>query len=59
MSYKDYPGSSNSTLMMSNQFLKQGLLVQALSILLNSTIQVNYMDLVWLVFPEQIFGSDP
>jgi NADPH-dependent 7-cyano-7-deazaguanine reductase QueF-like protein len=59
MSCKDYLGSSNSTLMMSNQSLKQELLAQALSILLNSTIQVNYTDLAELDFPEQVFGSDP
>jgi hypothetical protein len=44
---------------MSNQSLKQELLAQALSILLNSTIQVNYTDLAELDFPEQVFGSDP
>jgi hypothetical protein len=44
---------------MSNQSLKQELLAQALSILLNLKIQVNYMDLAQLDFPEQVFVSDP
>jgi len=59
MSCKDYLGSSNSTPTRSNQSLKQELLVQALSFLLNSTVQVSYMDPAQPVFPERIFGSDP
>jgi hypothetical protein len=48
MSCKDYLGSLNSTPTRSNQSLKQELLVQALSFLLNSTIQVSYDVLLWL-----------
>jgi hypothetical protein len=35
------------------------ILVQDLSFLLNSTIQVSYMDPAQPVFLERIFGSDP
>jgi hypothetical protein len=35
------------------------MLVQALSILLNSTMQVNYKGLAQSVFPEQTLDSDP
>jgi predicted glycosyltransferase len=52
MSCKDYLESLNLALMLSNQSLKQAMLVQVLSISLNPTTQANYMDLVQLVFPE-------
>lgn len=58
-SCKDYLESSNSTLVLSNQSLKQEMLTQALSILLHSTVQVNNMDLWQPVFPEQTLDSDP
>jgi hypothetical protein len=58
-SCKDYLESSNSTLVLSNQALRREMWAQALSILLNSTMQVNCMGLARSVFPEQTLDSDP